>query len=102
MHITRLRPQKHLSCTKLTVNRILVTLRNCVLLKTLLIGVSNASKLHTFSSLCLVAYEVKLKTMEIIEQSQVKSGRSRLKSFAKGLTEDFTEVISLREFRCLR
>ena len=48
----------------LTVNRNLVTLRNCVLLKTLLIGVSNASKLHTFSSLCLVAYEVKLKTME--------------------------------------
>ena len=50
----------------------------------------------------LVAYEVKLKTMEIIEQSQVKSGRGRLKSFAKGLTEDFTEVISLGEFWCLR
>ena len=64
MHITRLGPQKHLSNTKPTVNRNLVNLRNCVLLKTLLIGVSNASKLHTFSSLCLVTYEVKLKTME--------------------------------------
>ena len=59
MHITRLGLQKRLCYTKLTVNWIWVTLRNCVLLKTLLIGVSNAFKLHAFSSLWLVAYVVK-------------------------------------------